>query len=409
MPYLYKLKLLNGPLYGRELKLRSGIFKIGSENSESDIITALEDGLEFIAFDVQSDRVVLTKPSDVWIGKRIIESIDKLPLGEPIMISGVALVLGYADDDLGQFRYWQYPDIFRERNFGVVNLLFFGLIVATFFIIYWNQSENEDTRSSFNPKQDVEQYQKKHLLSEVNLHWLTPTSVEITGWCEQENHLAPLLTSLRQHQVTFINQTTCQDNLLRNVKYAVQLYGYTNFQVEPGSLHGEVVINGAFDDDGRWQEVVKLLSTMPGLKKWTVINQNESQMVQIIQLFKNNNLLGKLNVRNVNERIIISGKLNENDVKLLSSIIRKFMQSHPEAAEMVYQNIQEANVANDVLPAPIISVGGNETSPYIELSNSMRLQKGAVLPSGYIIRNIDSLDGVELSRHGMLVHIPLGF
>jgi type III secretion protein D len=409
MPYLYKLKLLNSPLYGRELKLREGIFRIGSESAESDIVLALEGGIDFISLAVQAEGVVFTTPGAGWIGDRSVESIEKIPLRESVMMAGVALVLGHVDDDLSHFTQWQYPDTSKGSKTGIIIAVFFCLLTATFCAIYWNLLENEDSRPRFNPQQYVEQYQKQHALSKITVNWLTPTHLDITGWCRHESNLTPLLTTLRQHQVAFTNQAICQDSLLRNVQYAIQLYGYANFQVEPGDERGEVVINGAVDDDGRWQEVMKLLSTMPGLKKWTVVNQSESQTAQIIQILKKNHLLGKLSIRKINGRIIISGKLNDKDVDLLANIIRKFMQSNPAAAPMVYQNIQATNSASEVLPAPIISVGGNESSPYIELSNGMRLQKGAALPSGYIIRNIDSSYGVELSRHGLLVHIPLGF
>lgn len=409
MPYLYKLKLLNGPLYGRELKLREGILRLGSESAESDIVLTLEGGADFIALDAQPDSVMLTTPGAGWIGECAVENIDKIPLREPVMLAGVALVLGDVDDDLSHFTQWQYPDTRKGAKAGLISLIFLGLLAATFSVIYWNKIQSEEDRPVFNPQQYVEQYQKQHSLSEIKVNWVTPTRLEITGWCWHENNMTPLLAVLRQHQIAFSNQAICQDSLLRNVQYAIQLYGYANFQVEPGDERGEVIINGAVEDDGRWQEVMKLLSTMPGLKKWNVVNQSESQTAQIIQLLKKNFLLGKLSIRKTNGRIIISGKLNDKDVDLLAGIIRKFMQSNPAAAPMVYQNIQTTDSVSGVLPAPIISVGGNESSPYLELSNGMRLQKGAALPSGYIIRNIDSNNGVELSRHGLLVHIPLGF
>lgn len=411
MPYLYKLKLLNGILCGREIKLKEGIVRLGSESEENDIVLVLDDGIEVVELNVQQDGVTLSESIPGIIGEQFIEKIDKLPLREPLMLAGIGMVIGHIDDDLSLFSQWRVPSLTpgAGSRFKKVALVLTGMLVITLFSMFFINKQDMRIEPKVNIQQQVERYKQQYSLKYMDFSWPAKNHLEINGWCQNENNLASLLEILHQHQIIITNNVICQDALLRSVTYAIQLYGYANFLVEPGEEHGEVIINGTIEDDERWQEVVKLLGTMPGLRKWNVVNQSETQTAQIIQLLKEVHLLGKLSISKSNRRIIISGKLKDKEVDTLNEVIHKYMLSNPDATSIIYQNIQNTGSGEGILPDPVISVGGNKGFPYIELSNGERLQKGAILPDGYTIRNIDCNDGIELSRQGELVHIPLGF
>lgn len=409
MPYLYKLKLLNGPLSGRELKLREGQLTLGA-GEDTDISLALDGDFTTLELNAGEQGVTLSQPMKAWVGNELIPLLDALPLGQPMELAGVGLVVGHINDDLSAFTSWQRPEQAQSHKpiLWIGGILGF-LLLLTAGIAYWVLNPAAPYQQFIDMHQWVKEYGKQKSLAEVGFLWLPDGSLQINGWCLHESDITPLLAELRQQQIPYHSQAVCQDRLLENVVYAIGLYGYEHVQVEAGESHGSVVINGVIQDDTRWQQVVALLSTMPGLKKWSVVNQSDSQVGKLIQQLRTNHLLSKLSVKRSNERVVVSGKLSDRETILLSTVIRNYMLANPTAMPIVFQNIQAIDADNGVLPAPIISVGGNELSPYLELSNGMRLQKGAQLPSGYVIRNIDSVNGIELSLHGQLVHIPLGF
>ena len=409
MPYLYKLKLLNGPLSGRELKLREGTLTLGS-GEYADISLALEGGMTELVLDANAEGVKVSQPIMAWVGEELVLSLETLPLGQPMELAGVGLVLGHVNDDLSEFNSWSRPEKTASRTSILLNSILFGaLLLLTAGAIFWILNSNDSQQIPVDMHKFVDEYAKQRSLEEVGFLWLPDGSLQISGWCSHESDIAPLLAELRKQQILYHSQAVCQDKLLKNVGYAIGLYGYEQVQVEPGESHGSVVINGAIQDDARWQQVVTLLSTMPGLKKWNVVNQSDSEVGKLIQQLRKSRLLSKLSVKRSNRRVVVSGKLSDSEVTKLSNVMKNYVLANPDAMQIVFQNIQAINADSGVLPAPIVSVGGNEQSPYLELSNGMRLQKGAQLPSGYVIRNIDSVNGIELSLHGQLVHIPLGF
>lgn len=412
MGYIYKLKLLNGPLSGREIQLREGTLTFGLQ--DADIILPLEGKQKLISLVVKSESIQVEPKLDGWMGDTWVSLIDDIPIGQPLALLGVAMVIGRSGDDLSQFTDWQIPSKSEGEPvwyFWPAVMLFCVLAISG-ASIYWliNPPLMSESFRPLNMRDWIVDYTKQHQLTkEISFLWLSDGSLEINGWCQHENDIKSLIAKLRQQQISFHNNIVCEDRLISNVTYSIQLYGYERIKVEAGEHHGEVIINGAIQDDSRWQQVERLLSTMPGLKNWKVLNQSDSEVALLIKELRTSHLLGQLSIRRANGRIVVSGKLNDEQVNRLSEALRKYMVKNPAAGAVTFQNIQAIGADNGVLPAPIVSVGGNQKSPYLELSNGMRLQKGAELPSGYVVRNIDTENGVELSLHGQLVHIPLGF
>jgi len=412
MGYLYKLMLLNGPLSGREIQLREGVITFGLQ--DADVLLPLEGEHQELRLTVQDETILITPHTGAWIEESWVSSITELPIGKPVGILGVAMIVGRNEDDLSTFSDWKIPVASEQKIMWLswpVRMLL-GVLILSSVVAFGGGASltGQGPEKKFNIQSWVAEYTRQHRsFSEVSFVWLSDGSLDMEGWCQREGEFKPLVAMLRRQQVAFHNNVICQDRLLSNVNYSLQLYGYERIQVEAGERHGEVVINGAIQDDSRWQQVERLLSTMPGLKNWKVLNQSDSEVAQLINQLRGTQLLGLLSIRRTNGRVVVSGKLNDKQAKRLSEALRGYMLKNPAAEAVTFQNIQAVGSDNGVLPAPIVSVGGNQQSPYLELSNGMRLQKGAELPSGYVVRNIDSENGVELSLHGQLVHIPLGF
>jgi type III secretion protein D len=72
----------------------------------------------------------------------------------------------------------------------------------------------------------------------------------------------------------------------------------------------------------------------------------------------------------------------------------------------VFQRIPAVLSTAQLLPAPVMSIGGNQDDLYVELENGMRLVPGSVLPSGYRIYAISRFS-LALVRNQTLIALPL--
>jgi type III secretion protein D len=72
-----------------------------------------------------------------------------------------------------------------------------------------------------------------------------------------------------------------------------------------------------------------------------------------------------------------------------------------------FEGIAASANAADLLPSPIASVGGNADGLFVELQNGMRLQRGAVLPNGFVVYAL-SRSFIELQKAEQLSAVPVG-
>ncbi|MFL9590999.1 EscD/YscD/HrpQ family type III secretion system inner membrane ring protein, partial [Aeromonas schubertii] len=91
----FKLKLLNGPLQGQELRLPPGPFTLGA--AESDLLLPLERG-EQARLEVTPSGVALCSDTPCWVaGRRQGEGV--LPIHAGIDLAGVHFVLAHSDEE----------------------------------------------------------------------------------------------------------------------------------------------------------------------------------------------------------------------------------------------------------------------------------------------------------------------
>lgn len=232
-------------------------------------------------------------------------------------------------------------------------------------------------------------------------------TIRFKGHCMDSRPLNALMIQLRRYGVLLREPMICQDQLLNNIRYVLHLFGYEQVTVSATDKPGEVAIQGAIQADDRWRQVVDMLAVMPGLAHWSVENQGDKQLKALLTQLRQAGLLGKLSIARSGDRLVVSGRLAPAQQSKLNQQLAQFSQRWEPAPVVIYQNIRPSEERQQLFPAAIVSVGGCEKNPFLELASGQRLQVGARLPNGYQIVAIDGVHGVELSREGQLVHVPL--
>ncbi|HFS5794027.1 TPA: type III secretion system inner membrane ring subunit SctD [Citrobacter werkmanii] len=417
MDYVYKIKFLNLPLIGRELLLREGMFSIGS--GDCDVWFAfVENDVKDIKFEVTSQGIRLLQTSKIWCNgvEQIITADEYLPLHTSLDIAGVQFALGESESSLDGL-----ISVTRQDATGPVhsNKYTLAIVIALIavsvillgtagYMIHDAQAEDSTILPYVDVQKKIAEVENQHALPGVKFSWLQRGELQISGQCKSEKLLQPVLDFLKSNNINYVMDVVCDDRLIKNVTDVLQLNGYDRVLAYMDNAPGKVIISGQIEEDRRWQQVVNLLNDVQGLRSWSVKSVNDKELDGLINELRQSKLLPLLSVQRVDERIVVSGRLSSKDRDVLYSLIRNHMQSFPEAEEIIYQNISTSSSSLGILPAPVASVGGNNDFPYIILEDGTRLQKGAVLPGGYLIANIDSINGIELSKQGELLHLPLG-
>lgn len=417
MSYLYKIRFHDNLLAGRELYLRDGPFTLGKE--QADLFATPETYTNNIILQVSEQGITLETKYPVWIdGQTTLLDPDAiLPCGVCLDVDGIRFSIGKPEDDLSSISPCPRNNRADKKQRGKV---FYAALVSVVFIFLslggggyvFSNAEADSTKQLDHITQVKGQLaviQKNSQLSAVHFEWSDKDVLTITGWCKKESDVDKILALLKSSGINYTLNIVSQDGVLSNVEDVLQLNGFQNVHVAAGDGPGKIIILGQFEQNEQWQHVTQLLTDIPGLKSWQVKSTDDTELNALIEALRNAKLLSLMSVQRIDERIILSGKLNHTQRNTLSVVMRKHMQAFASAEEIIYQNINTGAGALGVFPSPVVSVGGNSQSPYLELENGSRLQVGARLPGGYRIQSIDEENGIELVRQGEMLHVPFNF
>lgn len=397
----YKLLWLNGPLQGRELCLPYGGLSLGPEG---DVLASLE-GVKQVDLVTDESGVRLQLWVPTWIAGRPIEQVQHLPLGQVIELAGVAFLLGRRDDTL----QWQaVPAHWQPRAqkswwlFAMVSALSLVLLLSLLL------APVKQSVVHMTPPQWLSQQLKTEGLTQVNASWTPDGVVTLSGYCADSQHMMHLLDEVKGQGILFIEQTVCGDQLVHNVADILAQNGFANTVVSLGDAPGSVVMSGAIQSGEHWDKAVSMLNQLPGLVNWQVSNRVDNQLKPLIASLREQDLLEGIMVERIGDAIVMTGKVTEQQQSQVLAIAHRLEQAHPSGLKWVFQNIPVRNALEQVLNAAVVSYGGNAQSPFIELSNGMRLSTGSKLDNGYIVEYMN-IHGLDLSRAGELIHLPLIF
>ncbi|CNE77554.1 type III secretion system inner membrane ring subunit SctD [Yersinia kristensenii] len=403
MEMKFKIRILNGELNGRELMLPKGVFTLGDQGS--DVLLPLPQG-KILALIISENQIMLQVPGAVWVNGLRHDLQQPVPLRQVIEAAGLALVLGEENDVLSGIIVVHRSGPRLLLWLSVATFILLGLLFS--FIFWFTQQSNRlfSHLPSSIPTQLSEQL-KISTLEGINATWLADGSVVLSGHCTSSSAVIQLQNFLVSNHVVFRNQLVCDDRLIASVGEVLHQYGYQDIDVKVGKITGNVAIHGAIEMGEKWLSVQKVLATIVGLKGWVVINSHDGQIPLLVERLKDLGLLSYLSMTQSNKEIVISGMLSPEQQQHLRSMLATLTQQ-PDVFPVRYQNIPASDQATQLLPAAIVSYGGNSHSKFVQLANGVRLQQGTVLGNGYKVILIGE-QSISLLKSSNLVQIPMNF
>lgn len=406
------LKLLNGPMLGRTLKLPSGPLTLGV--GDVDLQVAFDNGLSTVTLHVNDDNVSLQSYADCWVEGRSFTG-DVLPVGKVIDLSGQGMMLLNERD---AFEFYRIPDrltkgpwkVMPHLQRRIVGAVLTGVIlISSCTALWWWQYKKtvSDVIDSVGIYQWLAQQHSSTELRELGFEWLQDGSVRIYGECMRQQALNNVLQILRSKGVYWRLETRCQDQLLNDVRDLLAENGYQSVEVGMGKLPGEVRIRGDIRADEHWNRVIKQFSDVPDLNRWSVSGR-QSGHKKWISAVSNTGLMGKVSMEWQERNLIISGLLTQADQQRLQTKLLPLLKD--DGLTLIFQIIPHRKVDdNSIFPLPIVSIGGNKRDAYLTFTDGRRLQVGASLNQGFQIVNIDPQSGIDVYRDGQLLHIETPF
>lgn len=413
MALQYKLLWLNGPLKGRELQLPSGQLTIGNDG---DILARLE-GTDEIALNINESNILLHSdvPGHIDTEETTFESA--LPYHKAIEVAGVAFAIAPIDEpiaisELPSTQVVKVNKTVKNKSNKTQKVHWGLLIIASIialliaYIVTLAAPEKE-------PKKTIQQWTNGQIsqygLPHITTHWSSDTQVTLSGYYDDTQKFNALTESLKAKNIRLIQDAVFIKQLLNNVRMILTENHYTNLQVIPDkSIPGKINISGAIQSGEQWDKTAEMLKNINGLKEWKVTNQASNQVKVLIDKLRSKHLLEGIMITRANETIRVTGQVNNQIETAINHIITQIKQTQSSVYQIQFLNIPIHDELNKLLPSEIVSIGGNTSSPYIELANGDRLWKKTRLDNGYIINFIDEY-GIDLTNKGEVIHVPFIF
>ncbi|OWF80270.1 EscD/YscD/HrpQ family type III secretion system inner membrane ring protein [Yersinia rohdei] len=400
----FKLRLMSGELNGRELSLPEGEFTLGEQGC--DVLLPLPQG-QVLTLVISENKILLRAPGKVWINGCRHDLQHPIPLRQVIEVAGLILVLGEEADALNSIILSPRS---RKRVLLWLSMATLIFLLLLFVFIFWFAQQSNRLFSYLPPDipTQLSEQLKQPVLAGVTADWSSEGSVILSGHCLSSSAVTQLQNFLVQHQVVFRNKLVCDDHLISSVSDILHQYGYQDIEVRAGISPGNITLYGSIEMGEQWLNVQEALTTVAGLTGWTVINPHDGQMIRLVESLRKLNLLGYLSMMQSHKDIVISGVLSPDQKQKLSQMLAQLTQKESGALPVQYQNIPVSDQTTQLLPAAIVSYGGNNHAKFIQLANGARLQQGTVLENGYKVIFI-SEQGISLLKANNLIQIPMSF
>ncbi|MDA5498199.1 type III secretion system inner membrane ring subunit SctD [Yersinia aleksiciae] len=404
MAVRFKLRLLSGELKGRELTLPEGEFTLGEQ--DCDVLLPLSQG-KIVTLVISEHQIMMRVSGEVWVNGSQHDLQHALPLRQAIETSGLVLALGEENDSLSDVKMTPRTGSQVLLWLSMVTLMLLSLI---FILIFWVMQQPKVLLAYLPPDlpTQLSEQLNKPALQGVKAGWLSDGSVMLSGHCTSSSAVINLQNFLALNHIVFRNQLVCDDHLITNVSDVLHQYGYQDTDIHAGKEPGVIIIHGAIEMGGQWSKAQEALASIAGLKSWKVVNTHDGQISQLIERLRELGLLGYLSMVQNNKEVTISGVLAPDQRRKLTEMLAILAQQQPELLAVRYQNIPISDQAAKLLPAAIVSYGGNRNSGFVQLANGLRLQQGSVLANGYKVIFIGE-QGISLLKTNNLIHIPMSF
>lgn len=398
--YLYRLLLLSGPLCGREIELRDGVFTIGGD--DADLALPLDAGAT-CRLEVAADGVRLLDDVPCWLDGQPWQAAGVLPPGRVLDVAGLLLMLGPAGAAV------PVPAVLPRRQTptrrGRLPFVLAGGLALLLALAGWGLGQTRAPEAGFDAARVVEARLREPALAQVRARWTPGGVLTLSGRCLDSARLAGLRDTLTRNGVWLRDEVVCRDELLARVGRLLALHGYREARVDAGTTLDSVDIRGDIRFDARWEALTRQLDALPGLAAWSVGNDGAGVLAELAAALAREKLLDGVVASRQGQRVLVGALLPPERQQALAGALDRFAQAGGRRLDIRLQAIPPAREAAALLPAPVAAVGGDPAAPYLELANGTRLLPGGQLPGGYRILALGR-HGVSLLGDSALHYIP---
>lgn len=421
MASTFKLKLLSGPLSGREIHLPVGTFRIGGELA--DLAVTLEGGASTTLV-VDNTHIRLDAPLPCWIDGQPAPTDGALPLGCAIDLAGFGFALGAADDVIDITHIpprvsataasatpspSSTPNDAPQRLRRLLPMalsLALGIIALITVGVLYGMSPKKASPPNL-------QQQLNALVTQLN----TPTlgvvlegesMVRLRGDCSQRHALQSLRASIRELGLSILDDTLCANTSLDDVRTILRMHGYRDVTVSMPETGTVVDISGPILADARWQRTTQALDALSLPGGWRVRNDTGPQLTMLSDWLAKHHQLSGLGIARQGSTWTVTGQLTIERQAAIQSLLAEYNENLADNMQARFVSLpnRAPSTAESLLSSPVVSLGGHRQTPYATLADGTRLAVGAILPGGARVVAI-GMEGVSLLTSERIIHIPL--
>lgn len=394
-----QIEFLNGLFQGRILNAPIGILTIGENDADIEIkLQGEAENIELI-FD-NNDFVRISAPTKCHINGRA-KILTELPINEVIEISGVIFLLAKEGSPPTEKKVKDRSktSLVMVTIFSIFVLL---MIIASFFYYEKDRKEHQESLQDWLVSQH-----SVPALRELGIEVKPDMTMNIYGHCSDQNTLNDFLEGLKKRGIRYYLETQCQDSVIDQVRYILDENGFSAVNITNGLYLGDLVLKGDIQSDEKWHRIVKELTSIQGLDKWSVSRgAKKNQGDTLLKASRRSNLLGSVSIIKRDKQLIVSGEIDDLQREAFEDEVMEYLTNNH--LTVIYQDIPNNNLKlGDFFSKQLVSIGGNIKKPYILLTDGTKLEKGAKIKNGYEIVNISSEGGLDVYKDGSLIHLTI--
>ncbi|WP_444913824.1 type III secretion system inner membrane ring subunit SctD [Microbulbifer sp. TRSA007] len=425
----WKLRFLNSEHYGAEVPLHENMV-VGCDEELSDLV---------VKPNLATDQFVILKPDDtgvkleiceatisVLIEKNIFSLGDYLPEQKVIFVGDLCFAVRAESDEWDegilnfkidnsetQSSVSENENLVKETSKKSgrkrLALVTMGVGLISYGIYHFVGKESVDSNlvsvdysvkkadegkdiSAANPNYEPISEESRRLSELLSLGEYKDLSIKgniksgnllVSGYVKDDVLLARLHSQLEKISSSISTDVFSIEKMQHSARLILSNLGLVAENIEQGSKPGYFVAMTDGDFAKSWKQAKKvLLSDIPGLKGWDAIPTRESQPLERIKaMLSNYPFSASLIYEDKGDEIIIVGRLNSEERRLLESVMSDFRTRVGERPRLAYVSPGLQKQPRTLSDFGISAVRSGST-PYVVYKNGKRYLVGARLPNG---------------------------
>ena len=395
----WRIRLLNGVLQGREVRLYQGRLLIGEQGC--DLCVPVRQNARILFEDRQNQLFVSAGDIPVRVNGKRHKSDRPLPDSGILRVAGLRLAFGKAGLTLNT-----EADLSRLHRcclWGIAGALVLGVLMVVLGKDAFREKESSAVAAGM-PARLLDLKAARE--NGIDVHRDTDGAFVLSGECKHSEGLQQLRRQLESINVNFRDRVICDDALVHSVEDVLMQAGYSNVSVVSRG-GGQVLIQGDISMGPVWIAVQKTLHDIPGLRGWTVSGHPSGAIDDIIRQIVSAGLSERVSVAPVGEGYVISGIISDEERRVLEKLLSGLRKTYP-SLELSYQPVAASSAIYDAALQQVVAVIHNRNGGYLLLDNGERLYAGSVLAGGWRLLTLHG-NTVVLRGKNTLGHYTFSF